>query len=80
MDITGCLNTKSQNDLIANYIAQYPNGKVTGNGRFRQKKRPKCEQAEHDLTSSNYNFMKEVSGQTETKVIHKLGNEQHFLQ
>ena len=35
---------------------------------------------EHDLTDSNYKFMKEVSGQTETKVIHKPGNEQHYLQ
>ena len=34
---------------------------------------------EHDLTDSNYNFMKEVSGQTETKVIHKQGNEQYYL-
>ena len=30
-----------------------------------------------DLTDSNYKFMKEVSGQTETKVIHKSGNEQY---
>ena len=35
---------------------------------------------EPDLTDNTYNFMKEVLGQTETKVIHKLGNEQHFLQ
>ena len=37
---------------------------------------------EHDLTDSNYNFMKEVPGhaQTETKVIHKPGNEQYYLQ
>ena len=35
---------------------------------------------EHDLTDSNYKFMKEVSGQTETKVIHKPGNEQCYLQ
>ena len=35
---------------------------------------------EHDLTDNTYNFMKEVSGQTETKVIHKPGNEQHYLQ
>ena len=34
---------------------------------------------EHDLTDSNYNFMKEVLGQTETKVIHKQGNEQYYL-
>ena len=33
---------------------------------------------EHDLTDSNYNFMKEVSRQTETKVIHKPGNEQYY--
>ena len=31
----------------------------------------------NDLTDSNYKFMKEVSGQTETKVIHKSGNEQY---
>ena len=55
---------------------------MAGNVRFRQTKRPKCEQnrTEHDLTDSNYNFMKEVSGQTETKVIHKSGNEQYNLQ
>ena len=28
---------------------------------------------EHDLTDGNYKFMKDVSGQTETKVIHKPG-------
>ena len=32
----------------------------------------------HDLADSNYKFMKEVSGQTETKVIHKPGNEQYY--
>ena len=34
----------------------------------------------NDLTDSNYNFVKDVSGQTETKVIHKPGNEQYYLQ
>ena len=34
---------------------------------------------EHDLADSNYKSMKEVSGQTETKVIHKPGNEQYYL-
>ena len=29
---------------------------------------------EHDLTDRKYNFMKEMSEQTETKVIHKPGN------
>ena len=28
MDNIGCLNTKTQNDLITNYIAQYPKGTV----------------------------------------------------
>ena len=33
----------------------------------------------NDLTDSNYNFMKDVSGQTETKVTHKpAGNEQYY--
>ena len=30
-----------------------------------------------DLSDINYTFMKEVSGQTETKVIHKSGNKQY---
>ena len=28
MDNTGCLITESQNDLITNFLAQYPKGKV----------------------------------------------------
>ena len=31
-------------------------------------------------TRPDYNFVKEVSGQTETKVIHKPGKEQYYLQ
>ena len=52
---------------------------MTGSVRFRQKKLS-VNRTEHDLTDSNYKFMKEVSGQTETKVIHKPGNEQCYLQ
>ena len=28
MNNIGCLNTKTQNDVITNYIAQYPKGTV----------------------------------------------------
>jgi len=35
--------------------------------------------AQYHLTDSNYKFMKEVSGQTETKVIHKSGNKHFYL-
>ena len=52
---------------------------MTGNGRFRQRNGLSVNRTEHDLTDSNYNFMKEVSGQTETEVIHKAGNEQYYL-
>ena len=75
MDNMGCLNTKSQNDLITNYIAQYPHMIDSGKRNDLSVNR-----TEHDLTDSNYKSMKEVSGQTETKVIHKPGNEQYYLQ
>ena len=68
MDNMGCLNTKSQNDLITNYIAQYPHMIDSG-----KRNDLSVNSTEHDLTDSNYNFMREVSGQTETKVIYKPG-------
>ena len=42
---------------------------------FKKRNDLSVNRTEDDLTDSNCNFMKEVSGQTETKVIHKLGNE-----
>ena len=68
---------KSQNDLISNYIAQYPKWKVVQKIWYIQAK--KWLKHEQNWAWPNwqqlYNFMKEVSGK-QTKVIHKSGNEQ----
>ena len=75
MDNIGCLNTKTQNDPITNYTAQYPKGTVVQEICYIQEGNDlSVNRTKDDVTDSNYKFM---SGQTETKVIHKSGNEQH---
>ena len=39
MDNLGCLNTKTQNHLITNYIAQYPKGTAAQEIRYIQEKK-----------------------------------------